>query len=79
MNIQEVHKIIKEEELSGFCRSENTNENEIVIEKIEDKWIVYTNDEIATKTSIRYFDDESAALQNFINRLRGDKFFRENY
>ena len=67
-------KIIDEEGLSGynFFESRVNVENEIVIVKDSEQWIVYATDERASKMtgSEKIFDNEAEALENFVKRLR---------
>lgn len=58
-----------------FCK-ETSNEGEVVIEKDGHEWRVYANDERATKTGEKIYKEESEALHDFIERIRGDKAMR---
>ena len=74
MTVEEVKKIIDEENLKGgnlFEKREN-KENEIVIMNVAEQWSVYANDERASKItgSEKTFETEEEALDNFIKRLR---------
>jgi hypothetical protein len=50
-----------------------------VLRHENDKWIVYVTDERASKitNSQDSYADEEEALDDFIDRLRADKIFRE--
>lgn len=67
-------KVINKEGLSGynFFEDRENEENEIVIAKDSEQWVVYATDERASKItdSEKAFDNESDALENFIKRLR---------
>ncbi len=74
MTVEEVKKIIDEENLKGgnlFEKREN-KENEIVIMNVAEQWSVYVTDERASKItgSEKTFETEEEALDNFIKRLR---------
>ncbi len=74
MTVEEVKKIIDEENLKGgnlFEKREN-KENEIVIMNVAEQWSVYATDERASKItgSEKTFETEEEALDNFIKRLR---------
>jgi hypothetical protein len=79
MNKVVAKKIIKDEGLENYCFfcNETSNEGEVVIEKNGHEWRVYTNNERATKTGEKIYNGESEALQDFIERLRGDKAIRK--
>ncbi|CAH0345756.1 Imm59 family immunity protein [Bacillus sp. CECT 9360] len=79
MNNDEAKKIINNEELENYCFfcNETSNEGEVVIEKDGHEWKVYTNNERATKTGEKTYKEESEALHDFIERLRGDKAMRK--
>jgi hypothetical protein len=79
VGIEEAKKIIKNEELEIYCLfCENTsNEGEVVTQKDGGLWKVYTNNERATKTGEKIYGNESDALCDFIERLRGDKAMRK--
>lgn len=74
MSKLECIKVINEEGLSGYNFFEDRvdRENEIVIAKDSEQWIVYATDERASKItdSEKVFDNEADALENFIKRLR---------
>ncbi|MFD9627529.1 Imm59 family immunity protein [Peribacillus muralis] len=78
MNIDDAKKIIQNEELENYCFfcKETSIEGEVVIEKDGHEWKVYTNDERATKTGEKIYKEESEALHDFIERIRGDKAMR---
>ena len=74
MTVEEVKKVIDEENLKGgnlFEKREN-KENEIVIMNVAEQWLVYATDERASKIagSEKTFETEEEALDNFIKRLR---------
>lgn len=81
MNVDDAKKIIENEELENYCLycNEPSNEGEVVIEKYGDGWRVYTNNERATITGDKIYKEESGALHDFIERLRGDKAMRKYY
>lgn len=74
MEMEDVLKIIKQEKLVGYNLFEKREprENEIVIKKIGQDWIVYATDERAGKVtgSEKAFITEESALDNFIKRTR---------
>ena len=74
MTVEEVKKIIEEENLKGgnlFEKREN-KENEMVIMNVAEQWSVDATDERASKItgSEKTFETEEEALDNFIKRLR---------
>jgi len=81
VKIEDVIKIIKEENLVGYNMNEerNNRENEVVLRHEDDKWIVYVTDERASKiiNSQDTYSDEEEALYDFADRLRADKILRE--
>ena len=74
MNIKEVIKIIQDEKLQDYNMNEEryNRENEVVLRRENDKWIVYATDERASKVtnSQDIYLDEQEALDDFIDRLR---------
>lgn len=80
MEIEDVLKIIKTEKLVGYNLFEKREhrENEIVIKKIGQDWIVYATDERASKVtgSEKVFITEESALDNFIKRTRALNLLR---
>ncbi len=74
-------EIIKDEKLTNFNMFEerDNKENEVVIVKKKEKWVVYVTDERASKitNSVDEYATESEALDDFIDRLRADKLLRE--
>ena len=74
-------EIIKDEKLTNFNMFEerDNKENEVVIVKKKEKWVVYVTDERANKitNSVDEYATESEALDDFIDRLRADKLLRE--
>ncbi|WP_026692781.1 hypothetical protein [Peribacillus kribbensis] len=81
MNIDDAKKIIQNEELENYCLycNEISIEGVVVIEKEDYEWKVYTNDERETKTGEKIYKEESKALIDFIERLRGDKAMRKYF
>jgi hypothetical protein len=81
MNIKEAIRIIHDEKLQDYNMNElrDNRENEVVLRHENDKWIVYVTDERASKitNSQDTYADEEEALDDFIDRLRADKIFRE--
>ncbi|MFC7785548.1 Imm59 family immunity protein [Rossellomorea sp. GCM10028870] len=81
MNIKEAIRIIHDEKLQDYNMNElrGNRENEVVLRHENDKWIVYVTDERASKitNSQGTYADEEEALDDFIDRLRADKIFRE--
>lgn len=76
-----IKKVIDEECLRGYNFFENraNAENEIVIAKDSEQYIVYATDERASKMSgsERRFDNEVEALENFLTRLRALNFLKK--
>lgn len=74
MNIKEVIKIIQDEKLQDYNMNEEryNRENEVVLRRENDKWIVYATDERASTVtnSQDIYLDEQEALDDFIDRLR---------
>ena len=74
MNKTEAIKMIQDEKLQGYNMNErkDNRENEVVLMRENDKWIVYATDERASKVtnSQDIYLDEEEALDNFIDRLR---------
>lgn len=81
MDKESAIRIIDLEGLQGYNLNEDRNdkENEVVIKKNGDAWVVYVTDERASKitNSLDQYSKESDALDDFIERLRGDKILRE--
>lgn len=81
MTRSEAMQIILKEDLRNYNINEerSNEENEVTIKKCNDKWIVYTTDERASKItgSEVIFEVEDDAWDNFIKRLRTQKIFRE--
>lgn len=81
MVLKDVSKIIEQENLIGYNLFENreNRENEIVIKKEEQDWIVYATDERASKVtgSEKTFLTEELALDNFIKRIRALNVLRK--
>ena len=76
-----IKKVIDEECLRGYNFFENraNAENEIVIAKDSEQYIVYATDERASKMSgsEKRFDNEVEALENFLTRLRALNFLKK--
>lgn len=76
-----IKKVIDEECLRGYNFFENraNAENEIVIVKDSEQYIVYVTDERASKMSgsEKRFDNEVEALENFLTRLRALNFLKK--
>ncbi len=81
MTEREAIKIIKEENLKNYNWFENHDlrPNEVEIVKLEEVWTVATADERATRISEISYNNESEALDDFIERLRADKVLNEYY
>lgn len=81
MKIEDARKIIQEEGLQGYnlCEERENRENEVVLKKENEKWIVYVTDERASKiiNSVDKYNTEAEAIEDFIERLRADKLLRE--
>ena len=80
MNRIEAKTIIEKEKLAGFNWNENRyyNENEVGIKFADNVWLTYATDERASVMtgSIKEFDSEEDALDDFICRLRADRILR---
>lgn len=81
MKIEDARKIIQEEGLQGYnlCEERENRENEVVLKKENEKWIVYVTDERASKiiNSVDKYNTEAEAIEDFIERLRADKGKRQ--
>ena len=81
LNVEPARKIIQEESLQGYnlCEERENRENEVVLKKENEKWIVYVTDERASKiiNSVDKYNTEAEAIEDFIERLRADKVLRE--
>ena len=81
MKIEDARKIIQEVSLQGYilCEERENRENEVVLKKENEKWIVYVTDERASKItkSVDKYNTESEAIEDFIERLRADKVLCE--
>ncbi|MDF2792109.1 MAG: hypothetical protein K0S80_5211 [Neobacillus sp.] len=81
MTREEARIIIEKEDLKGFNWNEERyyKENEVGIKLENNVWIVYATDERASVVSgsVKEFEFEEDALDNFIKRLRADKVLRE--
>ena len=78
-----VEEIIENEKLNGYNFFEDRAdiENEVVIKKKNEKWVVYVTDErasIITGSKV-FFDNEEEAIENFLRRLRGLDWLKKNY
>ena len=81
MSKEEALTIISMEGLKGYNFFENRTdkEDEVVIKMRNNQWNVYCTDERAsmiTNSEHTYFS-EADALEDFIERLRADKVYRE--
>ncbi|MEI3611498.1 hypothetical protein [Pseudogracilibacillus sp. SO30301A] len=81
MNLVDAKRIIEEENLEGYCLfcNDTSSEEEVVITKEGDGWKVFTNNERATKIGEKLYMDENEALNDFIERLRGDKSMKKYF
>lgn len=74
MKRAEALRIIKSEHLVSYCFFEDRSDpsDEMVIRKEADHWVVYATNERGAKISggEKKFDNEEAALDSFIRRLR---------
>jgi len=65
MKIEDARKIIQEESLQGYnlCEERENRENEVVLKKENEKWIVYVTDERASKitNSVDKYNTETEA------------------
>ena len=69
MKIEDARKIIQEESLQGYnlCEERENRENEVVLKKENEKWIVYVTDERASKitNSVDKYNTETEAIEDF--------------
>lgn len=81
MKEHEAIQIIDEENLKNFNWFEHHDlrPNEVEIVKRVDFWTVATTDERANRISEISYNNESEALDDFIERLRADKVLNEYY
>ncbi|MGX4667809.1 hypothetical protein JNUCC74_01070 [Cerasibacillus sp. JNUCC 74] len=79
MNLEEAKKIIENEKLENYVMfSDGLNKpNKVVIQEAKNNWKVFTNDERAVVTAEKCYLSLSEALDDFIERLRGDKAYRD--
>ncbi|MFU0791368.1 Imm59 family immunity protein [Virgibacillus proomii] len=79
MNLEEAKKIIENEKLENYVMfSDGLNKpNKVVIQEAKNNWKVFTNDERAVVTAEKCYSSLSEALDDFIERLRGDKAYRD--
>ncbi len=74
MNKNDALEIIKDESLEyySFFEDRADGSDEVVIKYTSGEWTVYATNERASKITDgeRIFDNEEAALENFIKRLR---------
>lgn len=81
MNRDDALLIIKEEELMNYRFFEDRpyKADEVVIDKKDDKWQVYVTSERCAvwEETMDEYDNESDALEDFIDRLQADKILRE--
>ncbi|GMQ55968.1 hypothetical protein AN1V17_03600 [Vallitalea sediminicola] len=78
MTIEEVKKIILVEQLINYnwFGDHDIYPNEVCIRKVNDDWSVFTSDERCSQISDVLYQNESEALQDFLQRLRADKVLR---
>ena len=83
MTKEQALRIIDNEQLKNYNMGEERyhRENEVGICKKKGLWEVYATDERASVVtgSESVFESESAAWENFIERLRADKMLNEYY
>lgn len=83
MTREEAIEIILEEKLSNCNLDEDreNNEDEVVIKSRDNMWAIYVTDERASKVpgSEKIFENEEAAWDNLIKRLRAGKRLRNSY
>ena len=81
MNRNKALKIIRDEQLMyyNWFHSHRVRPNEVLIEKLEERWCVSAADERAciVETSCVYFNNEEDALDRFIRLLRLEKTLEE--
>ena len=81
MNRNKALKIIRDEQIMyyNWFHSHRVRPNEVLIEKLEERWCVSAADERAciVETSCVYFDNEEDALDRFIRLLRLEKTLEE--
>jgi len=80
MKIEDARKIIQEESLQGYnlCEERENRENEVVLKKENEKWIVYVTERASKITnSVDKYNTETEAIEDFIERLRADKVLCE--
>lgn len=82
MNRKAAKSIIKAEQLESYSFFESRADapDEMVIKYSADRWLVYATNERASRISDgeRIFDNEDAALDNFIRRLRALNHYRRS-
>jgi len=77
MTKEDVIKIIEIEKLDfhSIFTSKTTIPNNVVIQKRDNDWIVFSNDERGNVYGrIRFFSNEEEAFDNFLKRLRATNF-----
>ena len=81
MTKEQALKIIEKEQLKHYNADEGRHhkENEVGICREKGGWKVYVTDERASiiTGSESVFENENAAWENFVKRLRADKMLRE--
>lgn len=81
MTKEDALEIIKKEGLQGFRFFDDRayKADEVVIDRSNSKWHVYVTSEKCAMLDVTLdeYDSESAALEDFIGRLRADKELRE--
>ncbi|MGC6768028.1 Imm59 family immunity protein [Enterococcus sp. LJL51] len=81
MTEEKAKEIIRTENLANFVMFENKHigENKTVITKKSDIWEVFVTNERAVKSGVREYDNESDALEDFIERLKINKQLEEYF
>lgn len=83
MTKEQALEIITNEQLTNYNMGEGRyyRENEVGICKEDGLWKVYATDERASIVtgSESIFENENAAWDNFVKRLRADKVLNESY
>ena len=79
MEIEDARKVIQEEGLQGYnlCEERENRENEVVLKKENEKWIVYVTDERANKitNSVDKYNTETKAIEDFIKGCGQIKYY----
>ncbi len=81
MTREQALQIIADENLIGYRFFEDRpyRADEVVIDQVNEKWLVYVISERCSKMdgTLDEYETESEALEDFIDRLRADKELRE--